>query len=479
MDDRIYEFFYLILNHDGTKLKIYPEAKKFFPHFPDILERKSLTLVDYNAPLKVDVILISLKDIKKIKDLTLSLNPNGKVLFFKSKRDFLSLKKEKVSLFNKFFYIEEYGILPSIKNPRWIIPLVNPKVSASSLNIYQPSLFIPKIVKKLAQVSFLFNGKRYLPLDKFFILSNSPSSFIYNIIKQSFSSSPIYLSLFTGTPGYYRKVCFQIMDEKGDILAYAKLAETPQTKNLTENEAKVLLYLDKLNIKTSAYPKLIFYKDFSRYSLLIQSACPKPFWLRNFSITKNHLLFLEELYRKTSKANQLPFYQLESFVKIQQRVDRILLSIPSEWIERFLNGFEKIRDYIPMALSFSHGDFTPWNTSIKDGKLYIFDWEYATYDDPPLMDLFHFYIQPAVLVKKKPADFIARDVIAKTYIYLNKIFPSLSEDERYRTVVNLLIFYLMKMSSLYLEANILSKQPVTDKRLLKAWGDILDTQLMK
>jgi len=61
-------------------------------------------------------------------------------------------------------------------------------------------------------------------------------------------------------------------------------------------------------------------------------------------------------------------------------------------------------DWGPRSLS--HGDFTPWNTFFVDGKLYVFDWEYASYDYPRAYDFFHFFLTTKKLKKKNSFELI-------------------------------------------------------------------------
>ena len=49
----------------------------------------------------------------------------------------------------------------------------------------------------------------------------------------------------------------------------------------------------------------------------------------------------------------------------------------------------------------SHGDLTPWNARVANGRLSVFDWESASWDTPAAWDIFHFKIQVAALLNKK------------------------------------------------------------------------------
>src|SRR5690606_28180655 len=50
--------------------------------------------------------------------------------------------------------------------------------------------------------------------------------------------------------------------------------------------------------------------------------------------------------------------------------------------------------------SLAHGDFAPWNLrTLEDGRVYVFDWEYAGPGQARLNDLCHHLFMPGVLVK--------------------------------------------------------------------------------
>ena len=47
----------------------------------------------------------------------------------------------------------------------------------------------------------------------------------------------------------------------------------------------------------------------------------------------------------------------------------------------------------------THGDFVPWNTRVDGGRLFVFDWESASWEAPGGWDEFHFYTQVASLLR--------------------------------------------------------------------------------
>jgi len=52
-----------------------------------------------------------------------------------------------------------------------------------------------------------------------------------------------------------------------------------------------------------------------------------------------------------------------------------------------------------VPIHFAHGDFAPWNALQINGRLYLYDWEYAQEEMPAGYDLFHFMVQVLMLVK--------------------------------------------------------------------------------
>ena len=86
---------------------------------------------------------------------------------------------------------------------------------------------------------------------------------------------------------------------------------------------------------------------------------------------------------------------LESFDQDQK-------SIIEEAIQIIEEG--EINEY-----SFSHGDFTPWNTYYINDELKMFDLEYASWSMPPFIDIFHYLSQSALLGQRYTAQCVMRE----------------------------------------------------------------------
>src|SRR5262249_33334426 len=48
---------------------------------------------------------------------------------------------------------------------------------------------------------------------------------------------------------------------------------------------------------------------------------------------------------------------------------------------------------VEIACGLCHGDFVPWNTRVRDGRLFVFDWRSAEWEMPLWWDVFHFDLE--------------------------------------------------------------------------------------
>jgi hypothetical protein len=101
-----------------------------------------------------------------------------------------------------------------------------------------------------------------------------------------------------------------------------------------------------------------------------------------------HLFFLNELRAKTERLGACDVLD-----GLERRMVELESVGGTEWTERIASvtaHLRPVQDEIPVYLA--HGDFTPWNTFLQDGRLYVFDWEYAEPSWPVGYDFVHFML---------------------------------------------------------------------------------------
>jgi RIO-like serine/threonine protein kinase len=106
-------------------------------------------------------------------------------------------------------------------------------------------------------------------------------------------------------------------------------------------------------------------------------------------------MFLQELIQKSGQ-DKIPAVDIaKAFIA---RIEAVRPLIDAGWQHRLDSAVamlsENVAIEVPVGLS--HGDFTPWNTYLVGGRLYVFDWEYAQENTAISNDIIHFILNKPV-----------------------------------------------------------------------------------
>jgi hypothetical protein len=286
---------------------------------------------------------------------------------------------------------------------------------------------------------------------------------VFEYLRDAVKCADLEFALSLGTPGPHRKPVIQLSTREGSILGYAKVGWNEATNSLVKNEADTIKSLFCGSFENFVMPSVLNAGWWhSRYIAILSSPesrllpAAKTLNLQYIN-TINELAGLH-IRRETVQESAFWSELLIRVKKIKNGHYRGILerkAIP--WIENSLGDAR-------LPFHMSHGDFAPWNSFIRDGRLYLYDWEYARRDAPPGWDLFHFIYQTNVYLKSgstgKLYEAIASDGNKNmTKIYWEKL--GIGED----TVNTLFLLYIIDRLSFiaseeaenYQELNQLSK----------------------
>lgn len=197
--------------------------------------------------------------------------------------------------------------------------------------------------------------------------SHPNEEFPYDQIK-SMCPENSELSFNMGTPGDEQKISVLGIDSEGNYF-FAKYSQKEKARELSRNEIYVLNSLKELNIT----PKLLEHIDNDEF-VFFRTTCVNGKNPTDKSLNQDVWSLL-----KTLDQYHLPTH-------------------------REFNGLKSC---------LSHGDFTPWNMIVEEGKYRLIDWEMA--EERPLgFDVFTFtlvqemllnQLSPKVIVKKYADDY--------------------------------------------------------------------------
>jgi hypothetical protein len=278
-----------------------------------------------------------------------------------------------------------FAVVAARSNPRWwLLPLDNRRVAAMGLEMLQPMTHMAQLAKIGARTLAQFGQQRFLGRGQICLagLTDQPD------LQDAFGGKAAHIACFTGTDGPHRKTALQIMDSAGTILGYAKLTRVSRVRPYLRNEASMLRQLAKLDLRTAEVPALIKLRDDDAVTLLITDSLRSAGKDAPLLPGLAHLSFLNELRSKSERPGA------EITLKwLTHETARVRATAGVAWtmrLDRVVAALLPFARSIPVCLT--HGDFTPWNCFLQQGRLYVFDWEYANPSWPVGFDLAHFML---------------------------------------------------------------------------------------
>ncbi len=276
----------------------------------------------------------------------------------------------------------EYAVIAARSNARWwIVPVGDARQTAAGLDLFHPMTPSAQLAKNTAAVLVraglgkLWRGRRIS-------LSGLPD------IDCRFTEEMAACAYFTGTAGPHRKSTIQVMGLHGQIIGYAKISRNPFVRNYLGNEARFLRGIGELNLRTADVPACLSFSDGEGHALLVTDSTGDVDNKSPRELTGRHLAFLCEVDARTrSGGADVAFGGLRD---IHAVIAPLLTSV---WNERLARGLAVLApDSAAIPACVAHGDFTPWNCFLRNGKLYVFDWEYADAGYPVGYDYAHFHL---------------------------------------------------------------------------------------
>jgi thiamine kinase-like enzyme len=163
-----------------------------------------------------------------------------------------------------------------------------------------------------------------------------------------------------------------------------------------QNESRILKHLQGKKL-SFLVPHVLLAEDWQGRFVCVQSLPPHQI---RPAPKKWNYLYDEALKEMASLGIERKKLSESDFWK--QLRDRVCQTGNNYW-RHTLEGFmEQILSQLgdrELPFYLAHGDFTPWNTLLTGGQLYLYDWEYALESAPAGYDLYHFAVQRALLVE--------------------------------------------------------------------------------
>ena len=353
----------------------------------------------------------------------------------------------------------KYAVVPSLANPRFLLPLDSRTAAVSSLAVYNAQRSVARIAREILGMG-LRTGVAQPLLHRIAVADQPLRDFLAPLL----GHNDLSIAVSLGTPGPNQKPALQIMNRAGKILAYAKIGVNAKTIASIRNEEAALVRLARNRFSNTEVPQVLGAGSIGKDYILVQS--PAGDNLANVpGCEDRHVRFLAELHRIDPGQGALPC-----------PTDTAIARAATAGLHYYAHLLERARTeyswYRNLPLGPAHGDFTPWNIRAAGRKLVVFDWETFDARVPAGWDLFHLIVAGGVEIDDaKPGEiYAAFSEPGETRAHIENYFHAIGADPRW--IEPLLISYAANS----LAAGVLNLPHETsekDRAMQRTWAALL------
>jgi hypothetical protein len=295
-----------------------------------------------------------------------------------------------------FTRMRTFVVLPSPNRVCWLLPDGSRQVSLAALQVYVPYAPAARLLK--AVLSFIIRAGWQGWVGHKVTLGSREALPLEDLVAElSGESGPVF-AFSLGTPTPFRKLTIQVMRPSGQILGYIKLPLTQAATEHVRHEAEILQRLSEFSSLNPHIPKVLHASAWDDGYILFLSPGPmSPGPAEYGSLHQDFLSHLRGIHQLIKPGQVL----LEEVAARWHKAETLLDSRWRALGEAALARSKRELDGRTVRCGVAHGDFAPWNTHVGDGRLYVFDWESASWEAPTSWDIFHFKTQVAALLNKK------------------------------------------------------------------------------
>ena len=239
-----------------------------------------------------------------------------------------------------------------------------------------------------------------VPVDEVTDYGTGITAFIADLIGQRVTTA-----IAIGAVRANRKPVIYAFDDKGHLVAYAKLAWNPLTAILNANEAAALDEVTNAAPRTFDVPRTMFHGLFNGAPLLVLEPLAIPFTGRSTPVARLVPAMLE--LASIGGLEVAPLTSGAWWTSVQQRLAAAPDSALKQRLTTMMARIVETDGQRPVTLGRWHGDWTKWNMAARHHALQLWDFERSSPWAPLGFDSIHLSIH-AVLERNKatPAEMV-------------------------------------------------------------------------
>jgi hypothetical protein len=202
----------------------------------------------------------------------------------------------------------------------------------------------------------------------------------------------VVVSLRIGPARANRKPVLQLLSADGGLVGFAKVGVTDLTRDLVRAEAAALALLGTVRLQRLAVPPLLHHGEWRGHEVLVQGGLSGSGPATSWAQLSGAMAELAGVRATTS----LPAGQSPYWLGLRSRLADCPQRHLAASLLEVLSGLEPAVAATSLAFGSWHGDWTPWNMTMLDGRVMVWDWERFETGVPVGYDAIHYRLQDAV-----------------------------------------------------------------------------------
>jgi hypothetical protein len=206
---------------------------------------------------------------------------------------------------------------------------------------------------------------------------------------------PVHVSLYISPARAVRKPVLQVLDERGATIGFAKVGVDAFTAGLVRAEAAAVRRAGAATRRLRV-PDVLHAGAWNGHEVLVQSALP-----RGSAVTAT-TPEVGDAAREVAHIDGGPAAAALAASSYWRRLSDRVAALPAgaipDRLRAALKEIEQVHGATTLTFGASHGDFAPWNMTLLDGYVLVWDWEKFESDVPVGFDTVHCQVQGDVVL---------------------------------------------------------------------------------
>ena len=312
---------------------------------------------------------------------------------------------------------ETFAVLPTAARPRFLVSLASRRAAAAAVGDsgYAREVRV-RLAHSLGRLGITLGVAPHVFRDRLSISEgdlerDQPLSdlLLSERLATIFARRDLTLAVRVGRSRPNRKPLVRVLSNDGTFLGYVKVGWNELTRELVQNEARVLAEIDRRRSLLTAFevPRVLYSGKWRHFELLALT----PLRGRAFRMVRRHLDIAAAAMSEISQfveVDERPLRDSEYWQRTKTRAE----TASDGPLPSLARGVEDRFGDEVLTYGFWHGDWAPWNLAWRDGRVAVWDWERSAHDAPLGLDAVHFDFQVALTESRNRSLEALRRVLA-------------------------------------------------------------------